>query len=527
MEKPWPSRPSTPRSPRVESIINMYMEKPLPPTPGHSRLPPSPLGSIDVEISTSPVSPMEDQVFSSKLLRKVSLKRSSASRVPDRLAPRPHMGKDARLRSEEFLINKSSPQISFERGRPPIRFHEIHPGTRIQTPDPSKEPHFTEWKAPVYRPQARKSTTILPTPSRLSGDENQGGPEREFFDASEWQVVERGHGSRSQAEEYRALLHDISLESPESSANPFKSDSDLEPSPNSPIQALPDIIRSTAMSPRISDVLDQPLVPEILDINSDDEEEEQKCSSRTSADSEDSCNTLHDYRRSFGALREHPFRRRPSSKYPEQSLRSSTTLRRRGSKIISRRLSVSKQHRQSIHQGVSDAYESLHRKISSSTQPQQPKADIPREFRNPAIPMTAYQQYGKKAWEKPQGSSKLSKLKGKSWLHSSPEPSPSFIDNFRSSVDISKGKPGALSRDNTDSSVELKIASRTNTERSSKKDLSVGKKLAWAFQNGPAQAEHTVRTDKEKVKQAKKSQNRREELKKQIVVVLPKAPAKF
>ncbi|KAL9125715.1 MAG: hypothetical protein Q9217_005129 [Psora testacea] len=530
MEKPWPSRPSTPRTPRVESIINMYMEKPLPLTPRQLKLPSSPLKLVSTEAPHPPRTPMKEEALSSKLFRKVSLKRSSASRVPDTLALRQHLDKDVRLRSKGISINRSSLDLSLKGGRPAnpqVKFPEIHPGTRVRTPDPSKEPHFCEWKAPIYRPPERRIVAVPPKPSKLSEERNWRDRKRNASGEKTWEMIEREHGSRPQAEEYRALLHDISLESPESSANPIKSDSDFEPSPMSPIQTEPDIGQPKAMSPRIIDVLDQPLVPEILDVSSHEAEAEQRPPSQFSEDSENSQGTLQYDQKSSRGDKENPFRRRPSSKYPRQREHHDSMIPREELKRSSRRLPSKREHRKSIQQGVSYAYDSLHRKISSSSRARQCKKELAREYRNPAVPLTAYQQYGKKAWESQRSSSKLATFKRKSWLDSSAEPSPNSIQSYRSDTEASGGWQLSHTRGSTDGSIEFSMAPRTNTERPSMKDRFGGKKLASALQHRIAQVEHAIRSNKEKVRLAKKSEERREELRRMIVVVLPKEQAKF
>ena len=529
MERPWPSRPATPRAPRVESIIHMYMEKPLPPTPAQLRLPQGSLRSLSADFPPSQLPGVKVDGLPSRFIRKYSLKRSSTSRVPDRPALRSPFEMGRPLYSEDLLTHRSSSDLSSEGGRPhspQARFPEIHPGTRVRTPDASKEPQFTEWKAPVYRPPEKRPTAAPPRSSKLTESRKLVDSERMSSSHKGRGLAGRSHGSRPHAEEYRALIYGIPLGSPESSANSFQSGSDSEPSPTPPIQAQPDIAPPKAMSPRISDVLDQPLIPEILNVESGDEENERRPSTPFSSDDENVDGKLQSSWRSFRARTENPFRRRPSSKYPKQGAYPDSTLRSAGLGRSSQHLSNKKQHRQSFQQGVSDTYESLQRKISSSSKTHQPEKEITREFRNPAVPMTLYQSYGKKAWEGLKGSSKLAKLKRKSWLDPSPEPSPGRIEDYNPDAEASTGRDLSRTRGNSDESIEFRMAARTDTERSSKKDRSVGKKLASAFQTGNAQMEHRARLDKETGKQAKMREQRREELKREIVVVLPQAQAK-
>ncbi|KAL9104495.1 MAG: hypothetical protein Q9163_000588 [Psora crenata] len=512
METPWPSRSSTPESTRVESIIDMYMEKPLPSTPGYPPLSPNHLRSASVVIPQSPVVRIGEEVLPSELFRKGPLKRSSASQVPDKLALRPYQGKDVRLYSEDSLMRESS-NLSSLLGRsqsPLMRFTEIHPGTRVRTPDPSAEPHFTEWEASVYRAPEKE---IPPAPRRPSKPFHDRNWETSEHNASSQLKVgnEANHGSRHQAEDYRSLIYGLPLQSPGSCSDSVDSDSEYESSQTSPIQGLE---WPNAMSSRISDVLNQPIAPEIMDSNSNGLGV-RRISGGSSADPENIYRPFQNHRDSI-TREEHPFRRRPSSKYHKEGVDPQFTASTKEPKQSSRRLSGLKPQPKSIQQGVSDAYASFHHKISSpsKTQPQA-KIEIPRVFRNPAIPMTAYQQYGTKAWESPKGLSKLVQVRRKSWLDSSPETSHKSIEDLQSGKQSSKAKLG------------FSMAPRMTPQSSSKKNASMGKKLASTFQNGTAQLEHAIRPNKEKVKQAKKNEERREQLKRKIVVVLPEGRAKF
>ena len=407
---------------------------------------------------------------------------------------------------------------------PQFHFEDIHPGTRVRTPDTSKEPHFTEWKSPVYKPLDKRMDAV--TSSRSQSISSQGIPERNPPVPEEQVAVEQSHGAGAQAEEYRALIYDVSPESPESSANPFRIDSDFEPSPISPMPALLDVTSSKPMAPRISDVLDQPLMPELLNVDDHDIDEEVSLSSHLSFDTKiserSSKEHQHSLRESKGECNKDSLRKRPSSRYPEHSIRPDFAGSFKETRNRNQRGLTLKQHRKSVQQGVSDAYESLHRKISVSSKPQpkpaivdQPQIHIAREFRSLAVPMTAYQQYGKKAWEIRKGSSKFARFKRKSWLDSSPEMSPISIKDLRPPRDMSKKRIVSQNRDDNDESTE---AQRENF---------VSKKWASAFQNGTTQVEHAVRLDKDKSKKAKKIEERREELRKKIVVVLPKGQPRF
>ena len=189
-------------------------------------------------------------------------------KVPEQLQIRPHMKKNERLqavRGTDCDMEKTRVE-----GGP-----DIHPGTRIQTPPASREPIFREWTAPKFSPNRNRPQ--LRERALSKGLEGKALEKNDLSLASlkKRDMRSRRDSSRRRADEYRALLQDVSPESPRS--NPFSDHSSFEPSPMTPIAPWSEVIPSSqpttpsVMSSRISDVLDQPPMPEI-DIDTVDDE---------------------------------------------------------------------------------------------------------------------------------------------------------------------------------------------------------------------------------------------------------------
>ena len=235
----------------VDSIINMYIEKPLPLTP--AKPPRSPLSNM----TTFTVPPDNGKVDKGLQVENVddSFTSPNGAKVLEQLRIRP--GKNKGRKPQALQSNSCD-----EDNRSAEASWDLHPGTRIQTPPASREPIFREWMAPRFSPNRSK-------PQFRARALSKGFEERSFGKNESKLAGLKGElkprdSSRRRADEYRALLHDVSPESPRS--NPFSEDSSFEPSPMTPVapwSEVGQISTTSVMSSRINDVLDQPPMPEI------------------------------------------------------------------------------------------------------------------------------------------------------------------------------------------------------------------------------------------------------------------------
>ncbi|KAG8526960.1 uncharacterized protein KY384_008389 [Bacidia gigantensis] len=161
----------------------------------------------------------------------------------------------------------------------------LTPGRLALTPSPlgsaplaAKDPFFTEWKAPVFKPPKKKRTTrqVKNNTIELSEDNGWGILQEGPRDNKFYSIIDPSQ--RFEAEDYQALIGSMTPDSPVSKYSPFRrSFSDYEPSPisrpTSPDPPSPDLTSPSLMSPRISDVLDQPMMPEIFQFDEVDEDD--------------------------------------------------------------------------------------------------------------------------------------------------------------------------------------------------------------------------------------------------------------
>ena len=254
------------------------------------------------------------------------------------------------------------------------------------------------------------------------------------------------------------------------------------------------------MLPRISDVLDQPSMPEILHGN--EAEDEGQSSDGCSSCMSEVGGLSRTIRRSFHIGMEQSFRRRPSSKYPTRGMCPGLEASTDDPSI-----SIQRQHRKSLQQGVAEAYESLHRKISMSSKS---KLKIThRDLGDSATTTKLDQDCGQNIQKTGNSSLELRTVRNRNGTDSSPS---SITDKTRiqdlGTKNLAQG-----------GSVQFSIPNRAHTDLSPKKERSMGRKLASAFHSGTAQV---MRPEKSKSK-IKRNQvdERREELRKKILVVLP------
>lgn len=301
-------------------------------------------------------------------------------------------------------------------------------------------------------------------------------------------------GAEKYASHYESLLHTRSAALPTFTPEPY-SDYDYLPS---------------SMSPRITDVVDRSLLPPPLSYNTI--EEMKRPSSAFSSSSSDLegfqdgiGNSLRAYARKALHLRRTSFER--DNRKKASSIATSDAGPRRGS----------------IQRGISSMHDTL-AKFSITSQPPKSKGAmdingatntrVPRELWSPAIPITRYQQMGKKAWQ----SSRSSK-RSKSQTPSSKSGKTSYFSNppgERTSYfsDPAGGGTSYFSNsapeNNSIAKFSPSLAARPG---------SMAKKIASAFHTGTTRVENAMGLNKPNTRLTQ-SERRREELKKKIVVIV-------
>lgn len=383
-------------------------------TPPQQRPPPSPLSSVNNAPPSPPDEKNHEATLPARLFRKVSIKRSSASRIPERLLLRPHHGGGA-----EYQLGDTRPKPHTALSE--VRLQDIHPGVRVRTPDTSKEPRFGEWKAPVYKPPIRKTQTTPIVPQVQGGGTGEPDAIPRSLRDQLYSTFEPFQGQKWQPEEYQALLHDISPQSPQS-PDTFLTESSFEPSPITPVRPWSELIQTSQMAPRISDVMEYPaMIPEYLETENENFE------------------------------RTH----RPGSAEPQT----------RGS---GRRGSVTKHHRISLQHGVAEAYDLIHRRIASVSKHKPEPSQ--QGHKNTADISTTDQEQSRSGVKLHMSNPSVDRVRE----------SPSSRSASRSSVPSphDEGRRSGGSR-------EIIRALPGPSDVSHKKERFSGKKLIAAFQNGP------------------------------------------
>ncbi|KAA6415588.1 MAG: hypothetical protein FRX48_00304 [Lasallia pustulata] len=294
------------------------------------------------------------------------------------------------------------------------------------------------------------------------------------------------------ANDYRDALRGRSPAPPVIEAIPYYPENDYFPSP---------------ISATITDVVDHSLIPHPLRVSSLESERPSSHFSMTSSDSDPDRIHLR-VRDSLKAYARKAFRLPKASaeeiereriisiaeaKYPLMSPPSS----RRPSRLES----IASQRRASIQQGLSHMYDTITSFSIGSSKPKSgtetSSSQIWRELRSPAIPTTAYQQLGPKAWEAP----KSPRIKSPSKRH----------NPFRSGSQESATA-------NRQSSPAPTQNSKARPPPSPRSPRLVASKIAAALHGGTAQVGSLLRIETPAQQEAKLEQ-RREQLKKKIVMI--------
>ena len=282
--------------------------------------------------------------------------------------------------------------------------------------------------------------------------------------------------AKEHAEDYESVLHTRSSVLPSIAPDQLYSDRGILPS---------------KMSPRITDVVDQSLVPSPLRFSSYDEPAS-RFSSDSSSDAGSCQSGLRDSVKSYARK---TFSKRsftPEAVDKDKPNSASPPKRKSGSD------SMASHRRASLQNGIGGMYDTL-TNLSLSPGKQKPpamqletngKVRSLREHRSPAIPLTQYQKIGVKAFEDT-GSPKSSKT--------------NFLPSLSSKG--SRRKPGTSDRNPDLSSPESPSPKRPAV-----------KKWAAVFQSKTTRVESAMGLETKRVKRSK-SEKKRAELKKKITVV--------
>ena len=446
-------------------------------TPLQQRPTPSPLNSVN----NAPPPPLDERhpetTLPTKLFKKISIKRSSASRVPERLLLHRHHGDGA-----QYQLNDTRPKPHSALSE--VRFQDIHPGVRVQTPDTSKEPRFGEWKAPVYKPPIRKAQTTSTVPQVQWGATVEPDAIPRSLRDEVYSTFEPFKGQKWQPEEYQALLHEISPQSPDT----FLTESSFEPSPITAVRPWSELIQTSQMVPRISDVMEYPaMIPEYLETENERPRtlEYQPSSSATFGLGEMMGSSHYDqYAGMRNSGQDSERTHRPGSAEPQT----------RGS---GRRGSTTKHHRMSLQHGVTEAYDLMHRRIASVSKH---KPELTQKGHKSTADISTVEQ---------------EKARSRVKLHMS-KSSVNRVRELSKSRSASRGSAPSSHDEGRRSRGSREIKrSRPGPSDISYKERFSGKKLIAALQNG---------SEKVAIRAKDVSSHRHgkgEELKKKIVVVLP------
>lgn len=322
----------------------------------------------------------------------------------------------------------------------------------------SEDSRYSEWKAPKYE-EMDDDLDVPPSYSRKSSG----------------QQSRNASGNQQSAEDF---ARDYESVLPAFVPELHFSDINLLPS---------------AMSPRITDVVDESLVPLPLRLST---AEDSQPSSHFSSSSSEADKLQNDNRPSLRSRARKAFQSRKSSQEAMGKMRprSNTSKAADVSQESHASELIPPTHASNQH-GISDIHDnltSLHGPLKTKAKLESAKprsTAIPRELRSPASPISPYQKNSKKTFGETKGGR-------------SPK-SPSSRVKFSGTDLFPRPKKDEVS------------ASPIKGGKTSIESESMGKKLASAFQNG-AMAAVGLNRGKEELR---KNEERREQMKKKIVIV--------
>ena len=290
--------------------------------------------------------------------------------------------------------------------------------------------------------------------------------------------------AKQHAEKYVSVLHGRSSNLPSIAPDPFFSDQGQS---------------SSALSPRITDVVDESLLPSPLRFSDVTYDEPTSYFSSDSSSDGGSCQS--GIRGSMKSYAKKKLSKRKDTPEVTEATHLTSPQKpksRLGSTVSQKR--ASKQH------GIEDMFDTLTSFSLSPGRPETPATEleknrISRERRSPAIPLKPYQMMGAKAFE---DSASIKSSKSSFFLSRSSKESkrrPDTPPHAKKSTNENAGKYFVLPED------------------TSPKRRPLSKKLAAAFSSGTTQLESAMGLDTDRVKRSK-SEKRRAELKKITIVGL-------
>ena len=473
---------SSPRSKKVENSSEYHSAKPLPPTPtlqiplitssrasslASSRAP-STASLSSVYTEDVPPTPKyvpfrrETILPAPKVAYEASMYRSSTSMVPDMLPSRP---KPTRHAKTQAILQKPA---------------------AIRTGPP--ESIFSEWRAPRYEEQNDDEGPRFPTPVRILAEKSR----------------EVQHIAEQHADEYRSILPRAST----------LASIDSEPYYDG-LNSLP-----APMSPRITDVVDETLVPRPLRMSTAIDSNASSHFSSTSSE-------LMAFKREGGASqksRAKAFQSRTHSQETpaKKSAISNTATKSSNVEDRSKVMSMTPSERASIQKGIIDMYDNLtslydpSNRYAPPPRPKPkiefplPKRDVLKEYHESTVmPRTPYQRSGHKAGENAESPSPSprSKPTRRSWFMTSPGASTPKRSHFSLS---SKASSSDGSHPSLSSAEKKKMKSYTfprDSQNTKKKKSSSGGKWKKA-----------VRMERKKGRKTE-DERRRDDMKKKIVIL--------
>jgi len=461
----------------IDAIIDMYMYPDSKPRTSPSNLSPRAVSSIySISEEYAPVSP-------GKFLSSISLSQghsrtcSSTSKVLQRLSLRSNKDQGASSGTKKKASERGGEQ---KVGQPQEPQEIIHPGRLVSWGIDVPEPRIRE----IDFFPADESGFLAPRPFTLAK-----APKRE-----DRHTYEQRYDAARWAEDYQSAFQPVSPLSP--SSGPFHALSTNFPS---------------LMSPRITDVSNDVVIPEIMSISSTD------LGGSPGPLSHNSWNLGGLALATRKSLRTDPRSPLQSPKSTQLGVEN-ISLNRNGSYSDSRKhkknSSIGKHH--SFQHGMSNMYDTLQSMYSTIPRTRVDADSVklhkrqPRE-RSPAIPLTDYQKYGTQAWERPQSPltrSKSAKQSSKVTLPSN-------------TMALVKGRAKTRPPPNAGKGLTAEERKRMmlySMDQDPGKELSVGKKLANAFQSG---TENMVGLDRHRSRRVR-DEERRKELKKMIKVLVPR-----
>ncbi len=375
---------ATPKSPQRKKKIKKNDDyqnaKPLPPTPtlkvpsvGSSRSSsialsrtPSTLSLSSVYAEEVPPTPRyvpfrrETILSAPKAAYEPSTYRSSTSMVPDEPPSRPRPKRQAKTQA---ILQRPAAA----KARPP-------------------ESIFSEWKAPKYEEEAEDEGPRIPTPIKMLAQKSR----------------DMQHIAEQHADEYQSILPRRSSTLPDVEQEPYYHG----------FNSLP-----AQMSPRITDVVDETLVPHPLRMSTD---LESSTSSHFSSSSSELMALREENGDTFKSRAKKAFHSRKHSQEKSAKKRANSNISSKSSDIgeSHRIISMTASERASIQKGIIDMYDTLTSlydplnrytpptKLAPSSRPK-PTIEVPppkknvlqKDHRSPAIPVTPYPRLGRKAEE--------------------------------------------------------------------------------------------------------------------------------